>query len=62
MYLLMTSLVAIVLAVAHAAAPRTAHAGPYPHLWTQSEYGETCSGSCGNSTKCCKIVAPAPPP
>lgn len=62
MYLLMTSLAAIALAAAHAAAPHTAHADPlYPNLWTRSEYGETCGGSCGTSKSCCRIVMPAPP-
>jgi hypothetical protein len=65
-YLQMTALAAIVLAAAHAAHAAAPHAARaqlyYDKLWEQSELGETCSGSCIKGKKCCRVVAPAPPP
>ena len=62
-YLQMSTLAAIVLAAAHAAVPRPARADPiYDKLWEQSDLGETCSGTCIKGKKCCRVVAPAPPP
>jgi hypothetical protein len=60
-YLLATALAAA-MAVAHAAAPRAVRADDVKHLWTSSELGEVCAGSCGTGQKCCRVVIVAPPP
>jgi len=62
-YLLTTAAATIALAAVHATTPHTARADPTnPHIWDTSELGETCMGTCGKAPKCCRIVAPAPPP
>ena len=49
-----------VLAVGHLAfAPRTAEAGD-KHIYGVSNLGDTCSGTCGSSNICCRIVIVAP--
>lgn len=54
--LLVAALAAVALAVASAAAPRAARADDATHIWGIGTLGETCSGTCGSTNICCKIV------